>query len=119
MLTTVEGIYKNGKVELLEHLKDVQEARVLITFLDKSTSNSNGQSPKEPEPTKKGKMMRFGMFPQLLALTDEDFKAAEFHGDPDDGLDWFLADSPRLSSMAGSPTLTVADVQAALDNDPR
>ncbi len=84
ILTTVEGIYKNGKVELLEHLKDVQEARVLITFLE----TGNGQSPPEPEPAKKGQMMRFGMFPQLLALTDEDFKGAEFHGDPDDGLDW-------------------------------
>jgi hypothetical protein len=35
-----------------------------------------------------GQMMTFGMFPQLQTLTDEDFKAAEFHGDPDDGLDW-------------------------------
>ena len=42
--------------------------------------------PGEKKP--RGQMIRRGMFPQLQALTDEDFKAAEFHGDPDDGLDW-------------------------------
>ena len=86
MLTTLEGIYKNGQVELLEPLQDVEEARVLITFLEPG-SGRNG-SELAAEPAKTGQMMRFGMFPQLLALTDEDFKAAEFHGDPDDGLDW-------------------------------
>jgi hypothetical protein len=30
----------------------------------------------------------FGMFKGAVQATDEDFKAAEFHGDPDDGLDW-------------------------------
>jgi hypothetical protein len=35
-----------------------------------------------------GAMITLGMFPQLQALTDDDFQAAEFHGDPDDGLDW-------------------------------
>ncbi len=85
MLTTVEGFYKNGQVELLEPLKGVEEARVLITVLE--TGSQNNAEP-APEPPQKGQMIRFGMFPQLLALTDEDFKAAEFHGDPDDGLDW-------------------------------
>jgi hypothetical protein len=33
-------------------------------------------------------MITKGMFPQLRDLTLEDFKAAEFHGDPDDGPDW-------------------------------
>ena len=33
MLKTVEGIYRNGKVELLESPPDVIEARVVITFL--------------------------------------------------------------------------------------
>ena len=30
---TVEGIYRNGKVELLETTSSVDEARVLVTFL--------------------------------------------------------------------------------------
>ncbi len=79
MMTTVEGIYRDGKVELTETLPDVQESRVLITFL----TNGSGETPPKP-----GQMIRFGMFPQLQTLTDEDFKAAEFHGDPDDRLDW-------------------------------
>ena len=31
-------------------------------------------------------MMTFGMFPELLGLTDEDFKSAEYHGDFEDDL---------------------------------
>jgi hypothetical protein len=33
MLKTVEGIYRDGKVELLETPPDIQEARVVVTFL--------------------------------------------------------------------------------------
>jgi len=35
MLTAVEGIYRDGKVELLETPGDVSEARVIVTFLPK------------------------------------------------------------------------------------
>jgi hypothetical protein len=45
-----------------------------------------GEGAGEKKPS--GRMMTFGMFPQLKDLTEEDFKAAEFRGDPDDGLDW-------------------------------
>jgi len=33
MLHSVEGIYRDGKVELLEAPADVKEARVIVTFL--------------------------------------------------------------------------------------
>ena len=33
MIQTVEGIFRNGRVELLEAPQDVQEARVIVTFL--------------------------------------------------------------------------------------
>jgi hypothetical protein len=33
MLKSVEGVYRNGKVELLERPEDVGEARVIVTFL--------------------------------------------------------------------------------------
>lgn len=89
MLTTVEGVYINGKVELLETPADTEESRVLVTFLCNGNGTApNGSKAPQEEPVKQGQMIRKGMFPQLLALTDEDFKAAEFHGDPDDGLDW-------------------------------
>ena len=34
---TVEGIYRHGKVELLETPTDVEEARVIVTFLAEGT----------------------------------------------------------------------------------
>jgi hypothetical protein len=37
MIKCVEGIYKNGKVELLESLEEPEGARVLVTFLPKAT----------------------------------------------------------------------------------
>jgi hypothetical protein len=36
MLKSVEGIYRNGKVELLETPDDLDEARVIVTFLPSS-----------------------------------------------------------------------------------
>lgn len=33
MLKTVEGIYRDGAVELLEKPQDLREARVIVTFL--------------------------------------------------------------------------------------
>jgi hypothetical protein len=38
MLQSVEGIYQNRKVELLQLPTDVNEARVIVTFLPKSGS---------------------------------------------------------------------------------
>jgi hypothetical protein len=33
MLTSVEGVYRDGKVELLQLPADIQQARVIVTFL--------------------------------------------------------------------------------------
>ena len=33
MLTSVEGVYRDGKVELLQVPANVQQARVIVTFL--------------------------------------------------------------------------------------
>ena len=33
MIQTVEGIFRNGKIELLEEPANIHEARVLVTFL--------------------------------------------------------------------------------------
>ncbi|MDX1963500.1 MAG: hypothetical protein SFX18_10125 [Pirellulales bacterium] len=37
MLTSVEGIFRNGKIELLQKPDNVQESRVIVTFLDPET----------------------------------------------------------------------------------
>jgi hypothetical protein len=36
---TVEGIYRDGKVELLETPGNLAEGRVIVTFLDEGTVN--------------------------------------------------------------------------------
>lgn len=76
MLQTVEGIYKNGKIELTEAPQGLVESRVIVTFLGAESSASIGQ------------MMRFDMFPGSNLSTEADFQSAEFHGDADDGLAW-------------------------------
>ncbi len=34
MLQTIEGIYKNGKIELAETPEGISESRVFVTFLE-------------------------------------------------------------------------------------
>ena len=41
---TVEGIYRDGKVELLETPADVDEARVIVTFLPAGAVNLSERS---------------------------------------------------------------------------
>lgn len=74
MTQAVEGIYRNGVVELLEVPEDIEESRVLITFL--------------PSKTQPAKMITLGMFRGDQQSTEADFAIAEFHGDAEDGLDW-------------------------------
>jgi hypothetical protein len=38
VLTAIEGIYKDGQVELLEQPEGLREARVIVTFLPLTTS---------------------------------------------------------------------------------
>ena len=35
-MLTIEGIYKDGKIELLETVSEVKQGKVLITFLENS-----------------------------------------------------------------------------------
>jgi hypothetical protein len=74
MLQAVEGIYRSGHIELLEVPQDIQESRVLVTFLPATSAPPN-------------QMITFGMFAGSQQSTEADFKLAEFHGDSDDGLD--------------------------------
>ncbi|BBD62535.1 hypothetical protein NIES2109_53800 [Nostoc sp. HK-01] len=77
MLQSIEGVYKNGKVELTElPPDDISEGRVIITFLE----SKNNQQPKQ--------IMQFGMFSGNQQSTEADFQIAEFYGDSNDNLDW-------------------------------
>jgi hypothetical protein len=74
MMQSIEGIYRNGVIELLEVPQDILESRVIVNFL--------------PPPPKVYKMITFGCLKNTYETTDEDFASAEFHGDSDDYLDW-------------------------------
>ena len=75
MFLTIEGTFKDGKVELSEMPQALHEAKVLVTFL--------GSAQVKPRP----QMMRFGQFsgPIEKMSTQEDFRSAEWRGDRIDG----------------------------------
>ena len=70
MITTVEGVYKQGKIELFEMPHGVQEARVLVTFLTQ-TLNAPPR-----------RRMIYGQFAGGPMSTEDDFRIAEWHGEP-------------------------------------
>jgi len=81
VLTTVEGVYQNGRVELKEVARVGSGQRVLVTFLDDESANGK-------EKPAQGRLIQYGMYAGPIETSEEDFKLAEFHGDPDDGLKW-------------------------------
>ncbi|MBI2477179.1 MAG: hypothetical protein HYV60_00535 [Planctomycetia bacterium] len=45
MLQSVEGVYRDGKVELLEPAPAKADGRVIVTFLPPSSQDQGGQTP--------------------------------------------------------------------------
>lgn len=76
MLQTIQGIYRNGKVELAEIPKDITESQVFVTFFKPESVSRASQ------------LMSFGMFSGSQQSTEADFRDAEFDGDVDDALSW-------------------------------
>jgi hypothetical protein len=76
MLQTIQGIYRNGKVELAEIPQDITESQVFVTFFKPQLVSLTSQ------------FMSFGMFSGSQQSTDADFRDAEFNGDIDDALGW-------------------------------
>ena len=68
MLQAIEGIYKNGSIELTEAPQGISESRVIVTFLEAQPPLSSQQ------------MIGFGMFAGNVQSTEYDFQIAEFHG---------------------------------------
>lgn len=75
MLQSIQGVYRDGKIELAELPSDVSESRVIVTFLESNKAQVERQ------------IMRFGIFCGNKSSTEEDFEIAEFKGDTEDGLD--------------------------------
>ena len=76
MLQSIQGVYKNGLIELAEIPEDIEESQVIVTFLEAKPKTTTKQ------------IVYFGMFSGSKQSTKEDFKIAEFTGDSDDNLDW-------------------------------
>lgn len=76
MLQTIQGIYRNGKVELAEIPTDITESQVFVTFFKPQSASLASQ------------FMTFGMFSGSQQSTEADFRDAEFKGDIDDALSW-------------------------------
>lgn len=75
MLQTIQGIYRNGKIELFESPQDITESPVFVTFVT-------------PKPIKTSSLLiSFGMFANHPQSTEADFKGAEFQGDIGNDLD--------------------------------
>jgi len=66
MLTTIEGVYKNGSIELDERPVGREYAKVLVTFVSEDTI-----------PVRPNRMMTFGMIGSNGAYNDEYFAAAK------------------------------------------
>lgn len=43
-MQTVEGIYQNGHIKLLETPKEIKRARVIVTFLNEDNESQSKQS---------------------------------------------------------------------------
>lgn len=68
MIQTVEGIYKDGRVELNERPEGVQEARVLVTFLPVETP-------------RRERLLEYGKYAAQLIVDEGDFAQAEWRED--------------------------------------
>lgn len=77
---TLEGTWE----EIARHGERLagQRVRLIILGGDPAGGDQTGPSPAEGSP------IYFGMFPGSIETSDEEFRSAEFHGDPEDGLDW-------------------------------
>jgi hypothetical protein len=71
MPTTVPGIYKEGKIELLETPAGIPEGRVLVTVQVDDT----------PKPAPR--YLQRGKYTKGKLSTEEDFKIAEWRGEND------------------------------------
>ena len=71
MLTSIEGTYKNGLIELKEKPVGIDHAAVVVTFLKSAATTPTHER------------MTFGMFGADGKVNDEDFASAEWRM-PDD-----------------------------------
>ena len=70
MVITVQGVYTDGNLELLDKPNGIRNGRVSVTL-----TKAEAQPP--------GRMLPFGKYADGPDCTLEDFKIAEWHGEPE------------------------------------
>jgi hypothetical protein len=73
MSTTVTGIYREGKIELLSMPAGVREGPVRVTLEEVTEVR--------PEPS----LLPYGKYREGRESTEEDFRIAEWRGEPEAG----------------------------------
>ena len=76
----IEGTWE----EIARHAEELAASGKRLKLIVPSDETPGGTRP-EARPAGRA---YFGMFKGAKQTTEEDFEDAEFHGDPDDGLDW-------------------------------
>jgi hypothetical protein len=71
MLQAIEGIYRNGRIELTETPEGIAEGKVVVTFLSVVPVAQANQ------------MISLGMFKGDCQSTEADFREAEYHDEAD------------------------------------
>ena len=80
MLLTVEGAYRDGEIELAETPENVEQADVLVTFLK---TKKNLSTPPSPVSSPNSRIMTFGQFAGETKTNEDDFRLAEWRGEPE------------------------------------
>jgi hypothetical protein len=70
----IQQVFEGTWEEVRAHDAELTGRHVRVTIIDADDVEISHSKPK-------GKMITHGMFPQLQALTDEDFKSAEWRGE--------------------------------------
>ena len=69
MLLTIEGVYRNDKIELDKTPDDIEQADVIVTLLNAKQKKTKSQ------------MISRGMFAGEVKTSAEDFRLAEWRGE--------------------------------------
>jgi hypothetical protein len=71
MLQAIEGVYRNGRIELTEIPEGIAEGQMVMTFLSVVPVSQANQ------------MITLGMFKGDCQSTEADFQEAEYHDEAD------------------------------------
>ncbi len=80
MLLTVEGDYRDGEIKLAEIPDNVEQADVLVIFLK---TKKNPSTPLSSVHSPQSRIMTFGQFAGETKTNEDDFRLAEWRGEPE------------------------------------